>query len=68
VNAAITQDDAAPLLTVKQVATRINCSQRTVYRLADSGDMPRPLKIGGWLVRWRASDIDKWIEAGCAKV
>ena len=59
--------NAAPLLSVKQVATRINCSERTVYRLADSGDMPRPLKIG-WLVRWRVSDIDKWIEAGCAKV
>jgi excisionase family DNA binding protein len=59
--------ESAPLLTVKQVATRINCSERTVYRLADSGEMPRPLKIG-WLVRWRVSDIEKWIEAGCAKV
>lgn len=59
--------DNTQLLTVQQVAARINCSPRTVYRLADSGDMPRPLKIG-WLVRWRVSDIEKWIETGCEKV
>lgn len=52
------------LLTVKQVAVKLGCSSRTVYRLSDGGRMPHPLKVGG-LVRWRTGDIEEWISTGC---
>ena len=40
------------------------CSQRHVYRLADSGRMPRPVKLGA-LVRWRRNELVEWVAAGC---
>jgi predicted DNA-binding transcriptional regulator AlpA len=32
--------------------------------LRSSGRLPKPVNIGG-SVRWRASDIEKWIDWGC---
>jgi excisionase family DNA binding protein len=58
--------EQAELLDVSQVAALLNCSKRTVYRLADSGRMPRPLKLGS-LVRWRAGEVRQWIADGCPK-
>jgi excisionase family DNA binding protein len=55
------------LLDVKQVADTLNCSIRTVQRLADSGKMPRPLRLGK-LNRWSPDTINDWIEAGCKPV
>lgn len=52
------------LLNVKQVAALLNCSQRHVFRLAESGRMPRPIKLGQ-LVRWNRSTLDEWIAKGC---
>jgi excisionase family DNA binding protein len=56
--------NAPVLLTVKEVAETLGFSERTVYRLADSGAMPRPVKIGA-AVRWRRNELDQWIEDGC---
>lgn len=55
------------LLDVRAVAALLGCSPRTVYRLSDSGRMPRPLKVGA-LVRWRRSDVLAWIMDGCEAV
>ena len=52
------------LIDVRQVAEYLSCSERHVYRLADAGRMPRPVKLGA-LVRWRRTAIDEWINAGC---
>lgn len=57
------QPDAL-LLNVKEVAVVLGCSARTVYRLSDAGKMPRLIKLGV-LVKWRRSEIEKWIEQGC---
>jgi excisionase family DNA binding protein len=57
--------DAQPaMLTVHDVARLLNCSARTVYRLCDSGRMPRPVKLGA-LVRWPREVVEQWIAAGC---
>ena len=53
------------LLTVKQVGELTNQHERTVWRMHDSGKMPRAIRPGGKSVRWRKSDILKWIELGC---
>jgi excisionase family DNA binding protein len=58
-------DQAAPvLLDVRAVAHLLGCSSRHVYRLADSGRMPPPVRVGA-LVRWRRTDLDNWLAAGC---
>ena len=52
------------LLSTGAVAEILSLSKRTVHRLKASGRVPRPVKVGG-AVRWRLSDIEKWIELGC---
>ena len=55
----------AELLDVRAVSELLgSCSTRHVYRLADAGRMPRPIKLGS-LVRWRRSELESWINSGC---
>ncbi len=58
--------DRPGMLTVHDVARMLNCSARTVYRLVDSGRMPRPVKLGA-LVRWPGRVVESWIGEGCPK-
>lgn len=44
------------LLTVRDVAARLNCGVATVWRNVQRGNLPKPVRIGG-LTRWRPSDI-----------
>jgi excisionase family DNA binding protein len=55
---------SSAMLDVKNLAAILACSTRTVYRLADGGKMPPPVKLGS-LVRWNRAVIEKWIGAGC---
>ena len=59
--------EPAAMLDVDGLAELLRCSPRTVYRLADSGRLPRPVKLGA-LVRWRRAEIDDWLTAGCPPV
>ncbi len=61
--------DRAPaeLLDVGTVAGLLDCSARHVYRLADAGRLPRPIKLGQ-LVRWRRAEVLEWIADGCKPV
>ena len=54
----------AALLDVRAVAALLDCSPRHVYRMADAGRMPPPVRIGA-LVRWRRADLDSWLGNGC---
>ena len=55
----------AELLDVRSVATLLGgCSTRHVYRLADAGRMPRPIRLLT-LVRWRRAELMSWLEGGC---
>lgn len=57
-------NDVAVLLDVKEVAALLGISDRTIWRMADAGQMPRPLSISR-LRRWRRSDLMEWIDNGC---
>ena len=59
--------DMAILVDVGQVATLLRCSERHVRRLARTGKMPTPIKLGS-LVRWSRNAIDEWIARGCPPV
>ena len=52
------------MLTVDGVAQMLACSPRSVYRLADAGRIPPPVRIGG-LVRWSRALLEQWIAEGC---
>lgn len=56
------QEESAPkkLMTVAEVARRINCSVTCVYRQNDLGLMPPCIRLGR-LVRWEAEDIEELI-------
>ena len=53
-------------LTARDIARLLKCSVRTVYRLTDSGRMPRPVKLGA-MVRWPREVIESWVAIGCPK-
>lgn len=55
------------LVDVRAVAETLGCSPRHVYRMADAGKLPRPVKIGA-LVRWRRAEVAEWIGRGCPPV
>jgi len=57
-------DAPAALLDVRAVAALLDCSQRHIYRLADAGRMPSPIKLGA-LIRWRRAELQDWLDAGC---
>jgi len=59
--------EPAALLDVRAVAALLDCSARHVYRLADAGHMPPPVKLGA-LVRWRREAINAWIADGCKPI
>ena len=59
-------DHPPAMLTVHDVARILGCSARTVYRLTDSGRVPRPVKLGS-LVRWPRETIEQWIAQGCPR-
>ena len=50
------------LLDVSAVAQLLAVSPRHVWRLADSGDFPKPVAIGAKLKRWPRSVVLAWIE------
>jgi predicted DNA-binding transcriptional regulator AlpA len=55
------------LLNAQTLAQWLAVSVRHLWRLADSGRMPRPFKLGR-AVRWRAVDIENWLAGGCRPV
>jgi excisionase family DNA binding protein len=47
-------------MTVREVATYLNVDEKTVYRLAQRGELPGFKVAGTW--RFKRGDIDRWIE------
>ena len=47
-------------LTLKNVADLLKLSEKTIYRLAQAGELPAFKAGGQW--RFRRSDIDRWAE------
>lgn len=52
-------DTDSEILTLEEVAAYLKAGKRTVYRLAQKGEIPA-FKLGGtW--RFRRSELDSWI-------
>ena len=59
-----TPGESSLLIDVNDVAGLLKCSARQVWRMSDSGRMPRPHKIGA-LCRWDRAAIERWVAEGC---
>jgi predicted DNA-binding transcriptional regulator AlpA len=55
------------LLNAKQLATILSIGRTKVYELKSAGRLPRCIKLDG-CVRWRAADIDLWLQSGCPAI
>jgi predicted DNA-binding transcriptional regulator AlpA len=63
-NTQITQvSQTCQLLTAKALGEMLSLSKRQIFRLNSCHKIPPPLRISG-AVRWRQSDIAKWLKAG----
>jgi predicted DNA-binding transcriptional regulator AlpA len=51
------------LLTVHDVARRLSISERTVWRWTALGLLPPPVHPHSRSTRWRAADIERYVEA-----
>ena len=51
-------------LSIGAVAEKLDVSPRAVSKWAAAGWLPTPVRIGR-TVRWRASDIDRFVALGC---
>jgi len=45
------------LLTVRQVAELLGVHTRSVWRMAQTGEIPAPIRLSERVVRWRLSDL-----------
>jgi predicted DNA-binding transcriptional regulator AlpA len=52
------------LLNAKQLATILSVSRTKLYELKSAGRLPRCVRLDG-CVRWRAADIDLWLQNEC---
>lgn len=52
------------LISVDVLASMIDLSPRTVWRMVSARTVPPPIRLGK-SVRWRKSDIETWIAGGC---
>ncbi|ADG68471.1 Prophage CP4-57 regulatory [Planctopirus limnophila DSM 3776] len=58
-------DQNNPILaTAESVASMLSISLRTLWRMRSAGKLPAPVRVGK-STRWRVSDIQEWIAAGC---
>ena len=53
---------SAELLTSQQVAEMLSVSVRTLWRLVASGKFPQPVRYNRKLVRWKSTEVMRYIE------
>ena len=50
-------------LTANDVARLLGISRAHVFRLQNSGRLPKPIRLGR-AVRWPRANLEAWLEAG----
>lgn len=61
------QTQQGKLLKAEQVGSILGCGKRSIFRYRSAGAIPKPVKFQG-MVRWRASDIEKFVACDCNMV
>jgi predicted DNA-binding transcriptional regulator AlpA len=53
------------LLTAREVGDMVSLSKRQIFRLRAARLICPPIRVGYGAIRWRQSDIEKWISMDC---
>jgi predicted DNA-binding transcriptional regulator AlpA len=56
--------DGVALINATQLAKLLGISERSLYRLKSTGQLPEPISLGG-SVRWNLAQVRIWIDQGC---
>ncbi|HVS40304.1 MAG TPA: helix-turn-helix domain-containing protein [Gemmataceae bacterium] len=59
----VLQPVSRDLLTAQDVARRLSIGVRTLWRMVALGKLPQPIRYTRKLVRWKTTDIDRYIES-----
>lgn len=49
------------LLRLREVMSKTGLGKSTIYRKIESAGFPSPVSVGGQSVRWRESEVERWI-------
>ena len=49
----------------KQLLPLLGFSAPTLWRKVNSGDFPKPVKLGQNMTAWKISDVHNWINQKC---
>lgn len=55
------------LLILEAVLARVGLGRSTLYAMVKAGTFPAPIKLSPRCVRWRASDVEAWLDAHSAQ-
>lgn len=55
--------DVSLLVNSREVAKLLRVSDRTIFKMHSTGEMPKPLRFGT-LTRWGKAEIAAWVDAG----
>lgn len=50
------------VVSVREVADLLGVNARTVWRMAQRGEIPAPIRLGERVVRWRLSDLREHLD------
>jgi len=54
------------VVCVREVAELLGVNPRTVWRMAQTGDIPAPIRLSERVVRWRLSDLREHLDRKAA--
>ncbi|MFO0860647.1 MAG: helix-turn-helix domain-containing protein [Phycisphaerales bacterium] len=54
------------VINVREVAELLGVNTRTVWRMAQAGDIPAPIRLSERVVRWRLSDLREHLDRKAA--
>ncbi|MFN8992809.1 MAG: helix-turn-helix transcriptional regulator [Pseudomonadota bacterium] len=54
------------VVSVREVAELLGVNARTVWRMAQRGEIPAPIRLGERVVRWRLSDLREHLDRKAA--
>lgn len=51
------------LVSKRNVAARLDVSERTIERLVERGEFPQPVRLSANRISWRSDEIDRFIDS-----
>lgn len=54
------------VINVREVAELLGVNARTIWRMAQRGEIPAPIRLGDRVVRWRLSDLREHLDRKAA--